>query len=61
MSDPLGRYESPQAECESLYQECQALLLKIRLKRLNTKLLRAAKHSLELILTYKNKPYRENA
>jgi hypothetical protein len=56
MSDPLGRYESPQAECESLYQECQALLLKIRLKRLNTKLLRAAKHSLELILTYKNKP-----
>jgi hypothetical protein len=55
MTEQPGGY-GLQDEGEALYQECQALLVKIRFKRLNTKLLRAAKHSLELILTYKNKP-----
>jgi hypothetical protein len=44
-----------QVEGDRLYQECLDLLNRIKQKRLNIKLLKAAKHFLELTLTYKSK------
>jgi hypothetical protein len=45
--------ETPQAEGDRLYRECLDLLNRIKRKRLNTKLLRSAKHFLQLTLNYK--------
>lgn len=54
MTEAPGRYDS-QVEGDRLYQECLNLLNRIRRKRLNVKLLRSAKHFLELTLKYKTK------
>jgi hypothetical protein len=54
MTEQPGGY-GLQDEGEALYQECQALLSKIRYKRLNIKMLKTAKHFLEMTLNYKQK------
>lgn len=54
MSETPGHYD-PQIEGDRLYRECLDLLKQIKRKRLNTKLLKASKHFLELTLNYKAK------
>lgn len=54
MSETPGHYD-PQTEGDQLYRECLDLLNRIRHKRLNTKLLKTAKHFLELTISYKTK------